>query len=100
MSKIQPDSFDWYTLIFFCLITVMLLYEAWVNIILKKVSKYSIDALLVILARKFGTRKTKKNAFVFPRNKLEIVILGIWALLAGLKGIQEIINWFSKYSVW
>jgi hypothetical protein len=61
------------------------------------VSRFSIDAFLKYVFQKVGTEKTKRNVRNFPRNKAEITILGIWVLLAGLKGIQEIVDWIDKY---
>jgi hypothetical protein len=92
-----PDIFDWITLTIFCLLTTMFLYEAWVNLIDHKVSRFSLDTLIVYILQRVGTKKTKQNAKVFPRNKTEIILIGIWVFGAGLKGIQEIVIWIDKF---
>lgn len=84
------SEFPWITLAVLCLLTIMFLYEAWVNLVHQKVSRYSLDTLLMYILSKVGTKKTKGNAATFPRNKTEIIMVGICALAAGLKGLQEI----------
>jgi hypothetical protein len=87
-----PNLFAWIILAIFCLLTTMFLYEAWVNLVSQKFSRFSLDALLVHIFQRVGIKKTKENIKAFPRNKAEIIVLGMSALVAGLKGIQEIIN--------
>ena len=93
----MPSVVNWITFAVLCLLTIMLLYEGWVNLVNQKVSRFSIDTFLVYILQKIGTEKTRRNVRNFPRNKAEIIVLGIWALLAGLKVIQEIVNWIEKY---
>ena len=94
-----PNFSHWITLAIFCFLTIMFLYEAWVNLVNQKVSRFSVDGVLVYIFRRVGTKKTRKNAKDFPRNKGEIIFFGICALLAGLKGILEIIAWIGKYKL-
>ncbi len=86
----------WITLAIFCLLTTMFLYEAWVNLVHQKVSRFALDALLMYILSRVGTKKTRENVTAFPRNKTEIIVLGICALAAGLKGLQEIYFLFRR----
>lgn len=88
MPAIQTDNAG---IVFRCLLTLMFLGEAWVNIVNKKVSRFSIDGLLAFMLKKFGPEKFKQNVSNFPRNKTEIIILGCCALLAGLRGVYDIL---------
>jgi len=63
----------------------------------QRLSRFSLDALLAYITQKVRTKGTKKNIRGFPKNKTEIIVLGILALLAGLKGIQEIVRLVDKY---
>ena len=90
-------NFSWLTLAIFSLLTVMFLYEAWVNLVHQKVSKFALDALLMYILSSVGTRRTKENVKAFPRNKTEIVFLGICAFAAGVKGLQGIYYLLQQY---
>ena len=96
MIPINPDLFDRSVLAFFTLLSVMFLGEAWVNIVNKRVSNFSIDYFCKFLAQRVGTKKSRQIARGFPHNKLEIIILGTWAFCAGLAAIQELILWWNK----
>lgn len=97
----MPTSYaypsDWFFLLLIFVMTMMLLYEAWVNIINQDVSRFSFDAILLFLLQRIGTKRTKQNALAFPRKKANIIILGIFMLIAGLYGVQQIISWFNSY---
>ena len=98
MHNLGSESSNISSLVFLFLITLMFLGEAWVNIINKRISTFSVDALILFLVQRIGTKKTKANARSFPRNKTEIIVLGICALYAGLKGVQEILIWLNNYN--
>lgn len=88
---------NWIGLVLFCVLvwlTAMALYQAWVNLVHQKLSRFSLDALLAYFSQRV---RTKNNIRGFPKNKTDIMVLGILALLAGLKGIQEIIRLVDRY---
>lgn len=94
------DPINWIGLVLFCLLillTAMSLYQAWVNLMHQKVSRFSLDALLAYISQRVRARGTKNNIRGFPKDKTDIIVLGVLALLAGLKGIQEIISLADKY---
>ena len=97
MITVPHGLVNWFFLSLYCLGAIMFLAEAWVNIINQKVSKFSIDAFLLFLAQRIGTRQMRKNAKAFPKNKWDIIFVGIWVLLGGIGAIQEIVIWFNKY---
>lgn len=82
--------------IFGFLLSLMFIGQAWVNIIKNEVSKFSVDALIIFLAQKLGSREVQKRFSSFPRNKAEIVILGIFALLTGIKVMQNTVQYLLK----
>jgi len=91
-------SFDWFALLSLILITVMSLYQACINLFYGKVSRFSIDAILVFLLIKFGNEKTRKRARAFTKNTQRIFLLGVYALLTFIGGIYGIIVWLRILS--
>ena len=89
-------TFDWFFLLSLILISVMALYQAAINLLYGKVSKFSIDALLVNLLIKFGSERIRKRARAFTKNTQRIALFGIYALLTFIGGIYAIILWLQK----
>ena len=87
---------DWFGLLSLVFIILMAFYEAWVNLIYGKVSKYSIDALLVFLILKFGNEKARKRARAFTKDTNRILLFGVYALLTFFGGIYAIIVWLQR----
>lgn len=88
--------FEWFFLFLLVLITLMSLYQAWVNLIFGKVSRYSIDAILVLLFLKFGNEKARKQVKAFTKNTNRILLFGLYALLTFFGGIYGIIRWLER----
>jgi hypothetical protein len=74
----------------------MALYQAWVNLIYGKVSRYSIDAILVLFFLKFGNEKARKRVKAFTRNTNRILVFGLYALLTFIGGIYGIMKWLER----
>ena len=64
----------------FCLLTVMFLYEAWVNLIRQKVSNFALDAFNVLSSQELELRKQKKMLRHFQETKQKLLWWG-FALL-------------------
>ena len=88
--------FEWFFLLLLVFITVMSFYQACVNLFYGKVSKFSIDAILVFLFIKFGNERARKRAQAFTKNVDRIILFGIYALLSFFGGVYGIINWLQR----
>jgi hypothetical protein len=84
-----------FSIIFGVVLVITLVCQAWINIINHKVSRFSIDALLIALVLRFGTKTAKRNARNFPRTKWEIIALGVLTLFAAIRLIQEMVSRLS-----
>lgn len=87
---------EWFFLFLLVLITVMAFYQAWVNLLYGKVSRFSIDAILVFLFVRFGTERARKRARAFTKNVDRITLFGIYALLTFFGGVYAIIMWLQR----
>ena len=76
----HTHNFNWTTLVMFCLLTVMFLYEAWVNLIRQKVSNFALDAFNVLSSQELELRKQKKMLRHFQETKQKLLWWG-FALL-------------------
>ena len=92
-----PTNIDWYFLITDILLTLMFLLQAWENLIKKRISKFSIDALGFYLASTFTSRKGRQRALELSKDPKRIFLFGIFAILGTIGGIYETIIWFITY---
>jgi Fe2+ transport system protein B len=83
-------------LILFILITVMSLYQACINLFYGKISRYSIDGILVFLFLKFGTEKIRKRVKTFSKSSDRILLLGVYAVLTFVGGIYALFVWLQR----
>lgn len=93
-----PLFINWVFLGIYFLITILSSYQAWENLVNKRISKFSFDALLLLLIFTFGDDKTRKRARATEKDLTRITALGIYALLAMVGGVYVIVQWFNKYN--
>lgn len=94
-----PNSFDWFSLGLFFLITVVSFYEAWENLINHRLSRFAFDAIAFFLIRKYGSKRWKQQARASKEDQKRIFTLGIYALLTMIGGVWAIIRWFNRYTL-
>lgn len=67
-------------LFFFCVsLTAILIHQSWMNLIRRKFSKFSIDALMMLMIRMISNDWGNKVIVQFENNPHSIRILGIYA---------------------
>ncbi len=87
---------DWYALGSFVFLTLIFSYQAWVNLFYGKVSRFSIDAIMVYLFLKFGSEKARKRVKAFTKNTDRILLFGVYSILSAVGGIYAIIRWVER----
>lgn len=94
-----PTTVNWMFLILFFLIALISFYQSWENLVNKKFSKFSFDAMILALINRYGDKRTQKRAKISTRDPNRILVLGIYSLLLGIGAMYEIIRWFTKFSL-
>lgn len=97
MNVDNATPFDWFFLGSCVFLILMFSYQAYMNLFLGKISKFSIDAILVFLIIKFGDEKSRKRAKAFSKNTDRILLFGVYSVFTVAGGIYEIILWLEKY---
>jgi len=89
---------DWVFLGSYIFLVIMFSYQAYMNLFLTKVSKYSIDALLLFLIMRFGSERARKRAKSFQQDVDRILLFGIYSALSVAGGIWAIIRWIKIFA--
>lgn len=97
MNQNILDSEEWAYFIFITLLSIMFLHQAWENLIRHRVSKFSIDRLLLILSDNFASSKHRMETRKLSTDPKRLLIFGLMALLGFMGFVQEIIKWLNKF---
>jgi hypothetical protein len=77
----------WLLLIFCALLTAMLVYQSWMNLIQGKLSKFSIDGLSMWIISMISNEWCNKVIGQFENNPHSIHIIGIYALVGSIASL-------------
>ncbi len=77
-------------------LTLMSLYQAWENLIRKRVSKYSYDAFLIFISSKFASPENHRRTLQFSRDPKRLFMMGVFAFLVFVGGVQATYMWYVK----
>ena len=84
---------------FLVMLSIVLLYQAWENIINKRFSNYSLDGLIVFLSNKFANLEIRARIHQASKDKKRLLILGLFSFLASVKGFMSAYSWMMKYLI-
>jgi hypothetical protein len=88
----------WLAFWFFVVLTAILFYQSWVNIVYKKLTKFSFDALMLFYLRVIRGKNFAINAMrLFEKEPNRIRTLGIYAFCGAIAGIYITIDWYFHY---
>jgi len=89
--EISIVYFRWF-LFFFCfLLTLMFLYESWMNLIRGKISCYSLDSLYIRLIKHVSIKWGKKVENDYKKHPGKIKLLGVYSFIGFLTGLYTTI---------
>jgi hypothetical protein len=97
MNINSPSQTDWYVLVINIILTLVFLYQAWVNFSKGKISRFSMDGISLFFATTFFGSKVRQRALALSRDPKRVLFFGIFAILGVSGGIYEISIWFSKF---
>ena len=75
----------------------MFIYQSWVNLIKKEISKFSIDALALFLIVSFGGTKSQQRAIAYSKDGKRIFLFGVYGILGTIGGIYGIAHWIGNF---
>ena len=91
-------TYNWMVFCFFILSTMVLLYQSWANVINKKLTSFSFDALTMLYIRILRGKNAFANAKkLLVQDPKRIRTLGIYAFCGALASTYIAIDWYFKY---
>jgi len=80
-----PTLIDWLFLVMFVLLTLMFIFQAYVNFAKNRLSKFSYDALSLFLAVRLSSKSHKEIKSISENTKrsADLAYMLCWVLLAG-----------------
>ena len=98
----SSNTFTSFHIIFFSILvtlSIMLLYQAWENIVNRRISKCSLDALIVLLSNKFANPTNRARTQKLSKDRTRLFVFGLFALLASIRGGMLAYSWMIKYLI-
>jgi hypothetical protein len=99
MENYTVTNLDWFYLISNFVVALLCYGQSLVNLVQKKVSRFSIDALAFWLVISFGSERTKQRAIEYKNNPKRILLIGIYAILLASGCSYNIIYWIQTHFV-
>ena len=96
-SPLHPFHLGFF--LFLVTLSLLFFYQAWENIVNKRVSKYSLDALILFLSNNFANPTNRANTQRLSKDRTRLFLFGMFCLLASIKGFIESYSWMMKYLV-
>jgi hypothetical protein len=94
------DSYNWFVFWLFIVLALVLFYQAWMNLVRKQLTKFSIDAILLLYLRvKNGKAASSKAKNLLRKEPKRMQKLGFIAIASALAAIYIASNWYLKYLV-
>ncbi len=90
MAEYGPTSIDWIILVLTCVLATMFLYEAWENVVNRRLSRYGLDAVLASLSIGFGGEAVRQRVRKATSNPKRMVVAGLYALSLGIGALYVI----------
>ena len=92
------ETFNQLTFGLYVLLALVLFYQSWMNLIKKQLTKFSLDALILVYLRiRQGEKSLKRARKLLAIEPNRLRLLGIWALTSGLAFVYLAIELYIKY---
>jgi hypothetical protein len=78
-------TFNLVTFVFCLVLALVLLYQSWINLVKKRLTRFSLDAAILAYIRfSQGEKGVQKARRLFNSEPNRLRVLGIWALISGV----------------
>jgi hypothetical protein len=88
---------DWLFFFSVLFLAAMFLYQAWANLVQRKVSNFSIDRLMLVLSEKFASPKNRAETRRLSKDQKRLIIFGLLSLLYFLACVKTIFAWIQQF---
>ena len=99
MPDPTPISFSLGFFIFLILLSLMFFYQAWENLINKRVSKFSLDTLIIFMSNAFANPTIQNRTLKQSKDPKRLFLMGLFALLVFIRGSIEIYSWTKNFLI-
>ncbi len=90
---------EWGYFFFIFALGIMFLHQAWANLIQQKVSKFSIDRLMILISDSFASPKNRAETRRLSKDPKRLLIFGLFSLLAFLGFVKIVYEWIIQFLV-
>jgi len=92
------ETFNHLTFGLYIAFALVLFYQSWMNLVKKQLTKFSLDALILVYLRiRQGEKSVKRARKLLANETNRLRLLGIWALISGVAFIYFAIDLYIKY---
>jgi hypothetical protein len=92
------ETFDKFSVYFFFFLALVLFYQSWMNLVEKRLSKFSIDALMFLYLRVFrGKEYSERAKGLLSKEPSRMRTLGIFSLCGAITAIYVAIDLYLKF---
>ncbi len=92
-------ALDWFFMLLTGLLVIMFFYQAWENIVNRRISRWSLDALGVSLGYRFGSDRTRERIQKVTRTPKRMFLAGIYALGLGLAMLYVFFQLLGRFAL-
>jgi len=92
------DSYNWFVFWLFIVLALVLFYQAWMNLVKKQLTNFSMDAILLLYLRlKNGKAASSKAKNLLRKEPKRMQRLGFIAIASAMAAIFVASDWYLKY---
>ena len=91
-------TFNQLTFVLYLILALVLLYQSWINLVKKRVTKFSLDAVILAYIRiRRGEESLDRAKRLLINEPNRLRVLGIWALISGIALMYMSIDSYAKF---
>jgi len=94
------ETFNWVSFYFFIALGLLLFFQTYINLVLKKITAFGIDGMTLLYIRALrGQSAVDRARKLLTKETKRIQFFGFAALISGFVSIYEAINLYNMYLV-
>jgi hypothetical protein len=92
------ETFDMLSVVLFVILAMILFYQSWMNLIKVQITKFSLDALLLLYLQIFrGKKSAKSSRELLSKDPHKLRMLGIFSLCGAITACYVAFDLYNKY---
>ena len=96
--KLSYIFYNQLIVIIFIMLGLVLFYQSWMNLVKRQLTRFSLDALILLYVRVFrGEQQLRKAKRLLSDKPERLRSIGIIALISGAIAFYQAFNWYLKY---